>query len=39
MADELVVVDTGSRDPTVEIAQASGAKVFHFPWVDDFAAA
>ncbi len=39
MADELVVVDTGSRDRTVEIAQAAGARVFHFPWVDDFSAA
>jgi len=37
--DEIVVADTGSTDRTVEIARAMGAKVFHFQWVDDFAAA
>jgi GT2 family glycosyltransferase len=37
--DEIVVVDTGSKDRTVEIARSFGAKVFAFTWVDDFAAA
>ncbi len=37
--DEIVVVDTGSRDGTVRIARRLGAKVFHFPWRDDFAEA
>lgn len=37
--DELVVVDTGSTDRTVEIARHWGARVEHFEWVDDFAAA
>jgi len=37
--DEMVIVDTGSTDRTVEIAQRFGANVFHFPWCDDFAAA
>ena len=37
--DELVVVDTGSTDGTVSIAQAAGAKVGHFTWCDDFSAA
>ena len=37
--DEIVVVDTGSKDRTVEIARSFGARVFHFTWVDDFAAA
>lgn len=37
--DEMVVVDTGSTDRTVEIAKAMGAKVFHFDWINDFAAA
>lgn len=39
VADEIVVVDTGSRDNTVAIAQKAGARVFYFPWVDDFSAA
>lgn len=37
--DELVVVDTGSTDGTVALAESFGAKVAHFNWVDDFAAA
>lgn len=37
--DEIVVVDTGSTDRTVEVARALGAVVFPFPWVDDFSAA
>jgi glycosyltransferase involved in cell wall biosynthesis len=37
--DEIVVVDTGSTDRTVEIALEFGARVFAFVWVDDFAAA
>ena len=36
---EIVVVDTGSVDDTVAIAQSYGAKVFHFDWANDFAAA
>ncbi len=36
---EQIVVDTGSTDCTVELAQAMGAKVYHFQWIDDFAAA
>jgi tetratricopeptide (TPR) repeat protein len=38
-ADEIVVVDTGSRDDTVEIARKLGAKLGYFEWCDDFAAA
>jgi glycosyltransferase involved in cell wall biosynthesis len=37
--DELVVVDTGSTDDTLWIAAELGARVFPFPWVDDFSAA
>lgn len=37
--DELVVVDTGSTDATATIAEELGARVFHWPWRDDFAAA
>ncbi|MEW5956166.1 MAG: glycosyltransferase [Chloroflexota bacterium] len=38
-ASELIIVDTGSTDRTVEIARAFGAQVRHFDWIDDFAAA
>lgn len=37
--DELVVVDTGSRDETMELFRAAGAKVVSEPWADDFSAA
>jgi tetratricopeptide (TPR) repeat protein len=37
--DEIIVVDTGSQDDTVAIAHQFGAKVSHFAWCDDFAAA
>jgi GT2 family glycosyltransferase/tetratricopeptide (TPR) repeat protein len=37
--DEIIVVDTGSSDNTVEIAGEFGACVRHFSWCDDFAAA
>ena len=36
---EQIVVDTGSTDRTVEIAEGMGAKVFHFEWINDFSAA
>jgi len=39
MADEIIVTDTGSTDDTVKIANENGAKVTHFDWVNDFAAA
>jgi len=32
-ADEVLVVDSGSRDHTVEIARASGARVLHREWL------
>lgn len=37
--DEVIVVDTGSTDRTVAIAEELGAKVFHFSWINDFSAA
>lgn len=39
VASEIIVVDTGSKDGTREIAAAHGARVFDFKWCDDFAAA
>jgi tetratricopeptide (TPR) repeat protein len=39
VVDEMVVVDTGSTDQTVAVAQRHGARVFHFPWCNDFSAA
>jgi tetratricopeptide (TPR) repeat protein len=34
--DEIIVVDTGSTDRTVAIAQSFNAKIFHQPWEGDF---
>lgn len=36
IVDEMIIVDTGSTDSTVQIAEAYGAKVFHFPWNGSF---
>ena len=38
VVDEVVLVDTGSVDRTVEIARAHGATVLHHSWSDDFSA-
>ncbi len=37
--DEMVVVDTGSKDDTATIAGRLGASVHHLPWPGDFAPA
>jgi glycosyltransferase involved in cell wall biosynthesis len=39
IADEVVVVDTGSTDRTRHIARNLGARLFDFPWTGDFSAA
>jgi tetratricopeptide (TPR) repeat protein len=39
LADELIVIDTGSTDRTMQIAREHGAQVGHFEWCNDFAAA
>lgn len=39
LVSEMIVLDTGSTDRSVEIAERFGAKVYHYEWDDDFAAA
>ena len=39
LVDEMIIVDTGSSDGTIDIAKNFGAQVHHFKWRDDFAAA
>lgn len=39
LCDEIVVVDTGSTDDTIDLAEKFGAKIFLFSWIDNFSAA
>jgi len=39
VVDEMIIVDTGSTDDTVKIAESYGAKVIVFPWTGSFAEA
>ncbi len=39
VVDEMIVVDTGSTDRTIDIATAFGAQVYNFEWTDNFAEA
>lgn len=39
VADEIVVVDTGSTDDTIAVAEAHGARVVRHAWQKDFALA
>lgn len=39
IVDEIIVVDTGSKDNTIKIAQSLGAKVISIPWENDFSKA
>lgn len=36
LVDEIIIVDTGSKDRTVEIASGYTSKVYSYPWKDDF---
>ena len=38
VVDEIVIVDTGSVDRSIEIATAHGARIIHEEWRSDFAA-
>lgn len=37
--DEIIIVDTGSCDNTINIAKKFTDKVYNFKWIDDFSAA
>jgi tetratricopeptide (TPR) repeat protein len=39
LVDEIILVDTGSSDRTLAIAEEYQAKIFHFEWCDDFSQA
>ncbi|MDR3466118.1 MAG: glycosyltransferase family 2 protein [Xanthobacteraceae bacterium] len=39
LVDEIVVVDTGSKDRSRDIARDFGARLVDFAWIDDFSAA
>lgn len=39
LVDEIIIVDTGSKDKTKEIIAAYTDRIFDFVWIDDFAAA
>ena len=39
IADEIILVDTGSADRTVEIAGNYTDRIYEIPWEDDFSAA
>lgn len=39
IVDEIIIVDTGSTDNTVKIAQKYTDKIYHFTWQNDFAMA
>jgi len=39
VVDEIIIVDTGSTDATLDVARNYGASTFHLPWPDDFAQA
>ncbi|WEK53892.1 MAG: glycosyltransferase family 2 protein [Candidatus Cohnella colombiensis] len=37
--DEIIIVDTGSTDRTIDIAKRYTDRIYHFKWINDFAAA
>lgn len=38
-ADEIIIVDTGSKDNTINLIRENGIKPYSFTWNDDFSAA
>jgi glycosyltransferase involved in cell wall biosynthesis len=39
VVDEIIIVDTGSNDRTLEIVKDYTDKIYQFEWIDDFSAA
>lgn len=39
IVDEIIIVDTGSTDKTIEIAKSYGAKIYYYKWNNDFSEA
>ncbi len=39
LADEIILVDTGSEDNTMKIAEEFGCRTYHYPWQGDFSSA
>ncbi|MEK6968440.1 MAG: glycosyltransferase [Nanoarchaeota archaeon] len=39
ISDEIIIVDTGSKDSTMQIAKKFGSKTYNFTWNGDFSAA
>ena len=37
IVDEMIIVDTGSTDKTVDIAKSFNSQIYSFKWIDDFA--
>ncbi|MCX6150716.1 MAG: glycosyltransferase family 2 protein [Ignavibacteriales bacterium] len=39
VAEEIIIVDTGSSDKSLEIAESFDSNIFHFTWINNFSAA
>ncbi|GKU25991.1 tetratricopeptide repeat-containing glycosyltransferase family 2 protein [Clostridium folliculivorans] len=39
LVDEIIIVDTGSKDKTIDIAKSFSAKIYSFNWNNDFSEA